>query len=131
MCLSKCSAASGGSAANAGYPKQLRLTDAKDFKRIFAEAKRIAGPHLVLLYRCTELDFPRLGLAISKKHLKTAVKRNCAKRLVREYFRLHQDEIKGLDIVVLSRAGLASAGKEEIKRALERLWWKLNKQCAA
>ena len=116
---------------NAGYPKQLRLTDAKDFKQVFAGAKRIAGPHLVLLYRCNNLDFSRLGLAISKKHLKTAVKRNCAKRLAREYFRLHQDEVKGLDIIVLSRVGLSTAGKEEIRQALERLWWKLSKQCAA
>jgi ribonuclease P protein component len=115
---------------NAGFPKQVRLTDAKDFRQVFAGAKRIAGAHLVLLYRCNELDFSRLGLAISKKHLKTAVKRNSAKRLVREYFRLHQDEIKGLDIIVLSRAGLESACKEEIRQALERLWWKLNKQCA-
>lgn len=116
---------------NAGYPKELRLTDAKEFKQVFAGAKRIAGPYLVLLYRCNELDFPRLGLAVSKKHLKTAVKRNYVKRAVREHFRRHRHEIRSRDIVVLSRAGLATASKEDIRVALEQLWWKLDKQCAA
>jgi ribonuclease P protein component len=47
----------------------------------------------------------RLGLVVAKKHLKRAVDRNRFKRLVRESFRSHQEQLAGLDVVVLARNG--------------------------
>lgn len=46
---------------------------------------------------------PRLGLAISKKSHKLAVERNHLKRIAREVFRIHQDELKNWEFVVMTK----------------------------
>jgi len=42
----------------------------------------------------------RLGLIVPKRFLNRAVDRNRAKRLLREWFRLHQDQLTGRDLLV-------------------------------
>jgi ribonuclease P protein component len=116
---------------DAAFPRRSRLTDAKDFKLAFAESRRIIEPALILLYRPNGLGFSRLGLAISKKHIKTAVGRNRAKRVIRDFFRNHREINKGLDIVLISRIPLVAASNDEIRKCLQRLWLKLEKKCAA
>lgn len=116
---------------DAAFPRRSRLTDARDFKLTFAESRRIIEPELILLYRSNGLGISRLGLAISKKHIKTAVGRNRAKRLIREFFRHRRENPKGLDIVMISRVPLATASNDEIRNCLQRLWVKLEKKCAA
>ena len=52
----------------------------------------------------------RLGLAVSRKMGRAAV-RNRIKRVVREFFRLHQDRISGpLDIVLVPKRSLDIEG---------------------
>lgn len=73
-----------------------------------------------------ELPNGRLGLAISKKHLKKAVDRNRIKRLVRVSFQDKQYQLQNLDIVVLLRNNRStSATNEQIKQELEHLWVQL------
>ena len=68
----------------------------------------------------------RLGLAISKKHLKKAVDRNRVKRLARASFQENQHQLQSLDIVVLLRNNRSStATKEQINGELEQLWKQL------
>lgn len=43
----------------------------------------------------------RLGIVVAKKNVKLAVARNRLKRIVRESFRLQQQSLHGLDIVVV------------------------------
>jgi ribonuclease P protein component len=45
------------------------------------------------------LEHPRLGVVVSKRVARQAVARNYMKRVVREVFRLGQQEIASLDIV--------------------------------
>lgn len=115
---------------SAGFPRHVRLTAAKEYKKVFAEGRRVTSAGLVMLYRENGRDDARLGLAISKKHVKYAVHRNTVKRQVREFFRRHQGEVGGLDIVVLSRAALGRADKPEVGRQLGQLWRKLLKHSA-
>jgi ribonuclease P protein component len=78
----------------------MRLCSKWEFKQLFQEGKRLrAGPFLVLV-RVNQQAYPRLGLAVSKRHVASAVLRNRIKRCVREQFRLHQASLAGLDIVV-------------------------------
>jgi ribonuclease P protein component len=64
----------------------------------------------------------RLGLAIAKKHCKLAVSRNRLKRIVRESFRKHREQLSGLDIVVMNRPGTHKAGNQALHDSLARHW---------
>ncbi|AGA35435.1 Ribonuclease P protein component [Thioalkalivibrio nitratireducens DSM 14787] len=105
------------------FPRSLRLLDGRAFQRVFARARRIPGRRFMLLYRvcAPPLDHPRLGLAISKKHARRAVDRNRIKRVAREAFRARRRSLIAVDIVVLSRAGIADAGSRELRAELDQL----------
>ena len=49
------------------------------------------------------LGHARLGLVVGKKAAKRANKRNYMKRVIREWFRLHQHELPAKDFVVRVR----------------------------
>jgi len=51
---------------------------------------------------------PRLGITVTRR-VGGAVKRNRAKRLIREIFRRHKSELTSVDIVVNGRSGLPNA----------------------
>jgi ribonuclease P protein component len=113
---------------NAGFPRSLRLTEAQEYNAVFSKAGRLVSSGLVLLFRENDLNYGRLGLAISKKHVKQAVRRNLVKRLVRENFRLNQNQFSGLDIVVISRAGLSGLNRQQICQQLDSLFKKLQQR---
>jgi len=71
----------------------------------------------------------RLGLAVPKRQIKTAIARNRIKRLIRESFRYNQTRLAGLDIVVLVRAGAARVANPTFLRDLDTLWDRLIEQC--
>lgn len=77
----------------------------------------------MVLYRKQEPDGPaaRLGLAISKKHARRSVDRNRIKRVAREAFRVRRQSLPPVDIIVLSRAGIAGAEPAELRAELDRL----------
>lgn len=67
-------------------------------------------------------DLPRLGLIISKKSIKRAIDRNLVKRIARESFRLCQARLGGLDVVVMSRAGLGELSRPALRAVLDKHW---------
>lgn len=72
---------------------------------------------------------PRLGMAISKKNVKRAVKRNLIKRQLRESFRLEQAIIGDFDVVVLARPGIDALSRQELREQIEECWRKIAKKC--
>lgn len=79
----------------------------------------------MLLARPNGLNFPRLGLAVSKKNIKTAVQRNRIKRLIRETFRQRKTTLGGCDYVALARQPAGKATNAELLEALEKHWLEL------
>jgi len=75
-----------------------------------------------VLYRPNNGDEARLGLAIGKKHCKHATGRNRLKRLVRESFRQHRDQLAGLDIVVLNQPAATTASNASLLASLAAHW---------
>jgi ribonuclease P protein component len=73
-----------------------------------------------------------LGLIVPKKKLKFAHDRNYAKRLNREYFRIHrqEEEIVPCEICVLVSRHAKSLGKAEWRKSLEGFWSHLKKESA-
>ncbi len=115
----------------AGFSKKMRLLSAADFKRVFdAPDQRSVDNMFTLLARKNELGYSRLGMAITKKRLKRAVDRNYAKRIIRETFRAQQDEIVGVDVVVINRNGVSGAEKKALRNSLKKHWPRLAKRCA-
>ncbi|MCF6337715.1 MAG: ribonuclease P protein component [Gammaproteobacteria bacterium] len=114
-----------------GFSRRVRLLSSNDFQKVFKQTGyRSVDPRLTVLARQNQLGYARLGLAISKRTIKTAVGRNRVKRLVRESFRQHQQSLAGLDIVVLSRNAAPYASNSELVLALQTHWQRTAKQQA-
>lgn len=111
------------------FARGARLTRPVEFQRVFQGNVRSSNGFLTVLATPNGLDHPRLGLAISRRFAKTAVSRNRIKRVIRESFRLNQQHLGALDIVVLARAGVDRLSTRELRNALERHWIKLIAQC--
>jgi len=75
-----------------------------------------------VLCRPNQTDTPRLGLAISKKNCRLASGRNRQKRIVRESFRQHRDQLEGLDIVVINNPAATRAPNRTLFESLEHHW---------
>ncbi len=94
------------------FPRQLRLTRAREFERVLRrpEARLKAGPlRLNLVFN--RMHHARLGLIVGKKAVARASARNRIKRVIRERFRTAQQELPAVDLVVrvvgpVDRAGL-------------------------
>ena len=109
-----------------GFPRAIRLLTGSEYQRVFADAVRIRGRNLTLLYRARAVDGPaRLGLAIGKRQVRRAVDRNRIKRIVREAFRQRRSSLPAVDLVVLARSGAATCDRRllrsEIESFLDRL----------
>ena len=76
-----------------------------------------------------QLGRPRLGMAISRKSVRRAVKRNLIKRQLRESFRQHQAIIGHFDIVVMARPGVDSLSRQELREQIDECWQKIAKKC--
>ncbi len=104
------------------FSRAMRMNNPGDYSRVFRSGKRIGGGGLTILTVENSVGYPRLGLAVAKKHLKLACHRNRLKRIIRDSFRHNQLEFSNIDIVVLSRAEVKQRDSEQIRTALERHW---------
>lgn len=111
--------------------RQATLRGSKDFSFVFDKAKKVYGQHVTVLFRVNDLGYPRLGLAISKKHTRTAIVRNRVRRIAKESFRLRTQELGGVDIVVLSKRGIAEVDRKALRQSIEQQWQVLIKKCAS
>jgi ribonuclease P protein component len=68
-----------------------------------------------------------LGLIISKRCAKSAVRRNRLKRLIRESFRLDQQALAGLDVVVIGKSPAVEKTNQELSALLSRQWKELQR----
>ncbi len=113
----------------ARFQKRARLLKPAEFSRVFKKAYRSSDRLLTILAAPNDLTYPRLGLAISKKHARRAVDRNRIKRIVRESFRLHQKILPNADFVVMAKPVTKSLPNQDIFAALENHWKRLKKLC--
>lgn len=108
------------------FGRDKRLLTPRQFKAVFdSPSGKAPGKNVLLLARDNQLDHPRLGLVIGKKSVKLAVERNRIKRQIRESFRLNQDNLTGLDIVVVARKGLGDLENGELAQQFGKLWKRL------
>ncbi|MDD2660066.1 MAG: ribonuclease P protein component [Methylococcales bacterium] len=116
---------------NFSFPSQLRLKKPAEFKKVFANPVKSSDTYFTILAIKNDFDHPRLGLAIAKKNIRKAVHRNMIKRAVRENFRIQQQSLGNIDIVVLARREAVDASRELLKKSLEKHWLRLVSRCAS
>lgn len=74
-----------------------------DFQNVYANGKSMANKYLVMYVLSNDLSINRLGISVSKK-VGNSVVRHRTTRLIRESYRLNQDNLKtGYDMVVIAR----------------------------
>ena len=108
------------------FSRENRLLTPRQFKAVFdSPSGKVSGKQVLLLARHNDLLQSRLGLVIGKKSIKLAVERNRVKRQIRESFRHHQQELKGWDIVIVARKGIAEQLNNELAKQFSKLWQRL------
>lgn len=104
--------------------RRFRLTRSEDFKRVRRYGKSYAHPLVVLIALKSEKSdqmHVRVGVAAGRM-VGSAVKRNRAKRLLREAIRTMIPNIaSNLDLILIARAGLASASLQDTRQAVQNL----------
>nr|WP_243887972.1 ribonuclease P protein component [Shewanella algae] len=103
------------------------LTPAQ-FKNVFTNPIKASSAEITLLAVPNEMQHPRLGLTVAKRHVKRANQRNRIKRVIRDSFRLNQHDLPPLDIVVLVRGGVLDMDNEQLRKLVEKLWRKLSRR---
>ena len=97
------------------------------YKNVFQQAHRAGSPHFTIIARNNSLSHPRLGLAVPKKQIKTAVARNRFKRLARESFRSQQHQLPHKDFVVIAKKSAQDLSNDEIFKIFDKLWQRLSR----
>jgi ribonuclease P protein component len=114
------------------FGKDRRLRRRGEFQRVFDTGQRMRGRFLTLLVAPGTEAGPRLGIVASRK-LGDSVRRNRAKRLIREIFRhnRHLMSPAAVDIVVIPRTELFDAAyaslEKDYRTAFERCAARLTK----
>lgn len=111
------------------FPPHVRLRKPADYKKVFANPLKFTDTYFTLLVVVNEYPHSRLGLAIAKKNIRKAVDRNILKRAIRESFRMHQQQLGTLDIVVLARKEALHVPLVQLRAALQKQWLKIISRC--
>lgn len=112
-----------------GFDKSLRLLDAAAYKAVFDNATlKASSKQLLFLAKPNGMERPRLGLVIAKKAVRHAVQRNRIKRIARETFRHKQQELTGIDTVVLARRGVDQLDNSALHKMFDQLWQQLQRR---
>ena len=98
------------------FSPKARLRNRGEFKAVDAGGRRVSGRFLVLVARPNGRAIDRLGIVASRR-VGGAVVRNRAKRRLREVFRrrvladapAQANDARGLDVVAIAKAGIATA----------------------
>lgn len=108
------------------FPKSFRLTSRRDFISVQSKGQKVYGRYCTLLGLESTNTHPRVGITITKKVHKRAVKRNRFKRTVREIFRQSlRDEPVGIDVVAIARPDAVDCDYESLRKDLLRSWGRL------
>lgn len=115
-------------------PKTDRLRRAKDFALLSQKGRVIYSPFYALRLRPTQVA-TKVGFVTSTKIFKTAVKRNRAKRRLREILRAVKTEWpKNVDLLFILKYEVLAAKHEEllasVKRSFEKVPESLTKPAA-
>ena len=93
----------------------------KDFQVVYKKGKSFGNKYLVMYILPNELGKNRVGISVSKK-VGNSIVRHHLTRLIRESYRLHEEQFQcGYDAVVIARTTAKDRTYREIESALIHL----------
>lgn len=94
---------------------------AAEFQSVIRFKRSLSGQFLQFYVKPSNLNYARLGLIVAKKVERHAVKRNRLKRVLREVFRLHQQELDKMDCVFRLQRSSTQMDAVRIRQEAEML----------
>ena len=105
------------------FPRCARIRTSAEYQAVFSEGSRVSGAFFRLHLAQGEAFLkPRLGIAVSKRVDKSAVARNRIKRVCRDYFRMHQEQLRAAEYVLVAKPDAAKAISTQWRADLEKLF---------
>ena len=93
----------------------------KDFQVVYKKGKSFGNRYLVMYVLSNELGKNRVGISVSKK-VGNSIVRHHLTRLIRESYRLHEEQfLCGYDVIVIARTNAKDRTYHEIESALIHL----------
>ncbi len=100
------------------------INENKRFKILYKTGNSVVAKQFILYYKTNNLGINRFGITVSKK-VGCSVKRNRAKRLIRESYRLIEDKVTvGYDFIFVCRVAINDCMRQNVDRTM---WYVLNK----
>ena len=107
----------------ATFPRAARLLTPADFARLRGISRRIGSASFAAeIAPAATASCARLGLAVSRRVSKRAVRRNRIKRIARDSFRRQRANLPACDILLIARSEANLRSNAELRAELERLW---------
>ena len=114
---------------NARFTKEQRLLTPAAFREVFdAPERKLHQSHLMAFVRTNTHEQPRVGMAITKRKVPTAVSRNLIKRQIREQFRVKASILENKDIVFIVKNSIKGISKLDLKNEINNIFKKLEKK---
>jgi ribonuclease P protein component len=111
--------------ARATFPRCARLLTARDFARLRTCSRRVSTRNLIAEVAASEAGGVRMGLAVSRRVSRKAVRRNRIKRIARDSFRHHRTSFPALDILVIARSSADQQDNPTLHAEFAHLWQRI------
>ena len=93
----------------------------RDFQSVYRKGKSYGNKYLVMYLLPNQTESNRIGISVSKK-VGNSIVRHHLTRLIRESYRLHEENFqRGYDMVVVARTAARDKTYHEIESALIHL----------
>lgn len=113
------------------FPRSARILSRSDFDHVFKAGVRSSDGNMTLLMAEGKYPWARLGISISRR-FGNAVRRNRAKRLIREAFRMLRSDLSpGTDWVIIPRPQSRMPSLSEFTDSMKYLTSKLMRKRGA
>jgi ribonuclease P protein component len=108
--------------------KQYRLKKKQQFQDVIKNGKKITSDLYIIYYKdYSEIENTEIGISVSKKIEKLAVKRNKIKRQIKSFFTDYKEWDKKIRIVIIVRNNYKKESNKSIKGVKDKLFNSLNK----
>ena len=111
------------------FSNSARVKKPYEFQATRREGYKFSSPYFYCYVQAKQQPHPRIGITISKRQVRFAVNRNRLKRIIREWFRLNQEQLESGDWIFIVTQRALQATPNQIRKTLAVCMQKQNKRC--